>query len=74
MPVQHAQRDADGGGGNRRIVFHQDTQLDGRLVEGVTLNDPLHVLGELIGAGLAHGEIVTTRHGVALPNLIRVSQ
>ena len=51
--------------GNGRVVFHQDAELDGGLIEGVTLNDPLHILGELF-SGLAHRQIVTTRHGVAV--------
>jgi hypothetical protein len=34
----------------------------------------LHILGELLDNGLAHGQIVTTCHGVAVRNLTRVSQ
>jgi hypothetical protein len=34
----------------------------------------LHIFGELFSNGVAHGQIVTTHHGVALRNLIRVSQ
>jgi hypothetical protein len=68
------QRDTDDGRLNRRVVFHQYAELDGGLIERITLDDPLHVRGELLGNGLAHGQIVTTRHGVAVRNLIRVSQ
>ena len=45
---------------NRCVVFHQDAELDSWLVEGVTLNDPLHIFGEFFSNRLAHGQIVTT--------------
>jgi hypothetical protein len=50
---------------NGGVVFHQDAELDGWLVKGVTLSDQSHVFGELFSNRLAHGQIVTTHHGVA---------
>jgi hypothetical protein len=75
MPVQHAQRDADHSAANSRVILHQDAELDGLPVERVALDDPLHLLGELLGSGLSHVPNRNDAHrGVALRNLIRVSQ
>ena len=58
MPVEHAERDPDNGRRDRRVVLHQDAEIDRRLVEGVSGND-FRDLGGLLGLLTGAGEAVS---------------